>query len=45
MWIKIITIVGFIGAIVGDVWLLDDRNEAKFARADLTNLKIRLEYP
>ena len=43
MTTKIILILGFIGAIIGGVWLLDDRNEVKFARADdLKSTKILL---
>jgi len=43
MWKKVTGIIIFVGAIIGGVWLLDDRNEAKFARAvDLKDTKILL---
>lgn len=31
---KIITVILAIGAVIGGVWLLDDRNATRFARAD-----------
>ena len=43
MWGKITAVILFIGAIIGGVWLLEDRNESKFARAeDLKSTKVLL---
>ena len=40
MWIKIATAIGVLAALVTAVWLFDDRNETKFARADdVSNIK------
>jgi len=43
MWGKITAIILFTSAIIGSVWLLEDRNETKFARAnDLVSTKVLL---
>jgi len=43
MWGKITAVILFVSAIIGSVWLLEDRNETKFARAsDLLSTKVLL---
>ena len=43
MWKKITAVIVFVGAIIGGVWMLEDRNETKYARAsDLVSTKVLL---